>query len=79
MPRNGRSARAGAARRAGFFSARGNEALSSLAVAGGGVTVGTRSGNEGIGSTLKKRQSPGNHKIGKQDTDMREHAFSCKA
>src|SRR6202035_4447865 len=38
MPRNGRSARAGAVRTAGFFSGSGNEALSSLA-AGGGVTA----------------------------------------
>src|ERR1700732_1939815 len=42
MPRNGRSARAGAAL-TGLFSRKGNEALSSLAAtAGGGVTVGTR-------------------------------------
>src|ERR1700731_2214480 len=40
MPRNGRSARAGAVSTAGFFSGNGNEALSSLAAAaGGGVTV----------------------------------------
>jgi hypothetical protein len=40
MPRNGRSARAGAVRAAGFFSGNGNGALSSLAAtAGGGVTV----------------------------------------
>ena len=40
MPRNGRSARAGAARAVDFFSGKGNEALSSLAAAaGGGVTV----------------------------------------
>src|ERR1700681_4098094 len=40
MPRNGRSARAGAERLADFFSGRGNEALSSLAAAaGGGVTA----------------------------------------
>src|SRR5580698_9230912 len=40
MPRNGRSARAGAMRAAGFLSGDGNEALSSLAAAaGGGVNV----------------------------------------
>jgi hypothetical protein len=40
MPRNGRSARAGAERSADFFSGKGNGALSSLAAAaGGGVTV----------------------------------------
>jgi hypothetical protein len=38
MPRNGRSARAGAVRRADFFSGKGNGALSSLAAAEGGVT-----------------------------------------
>jgi hypothetical protein len=43
MPRNGRSARAGAARAVDFFSGNGNEALSSLAAtAGGGVTVETQ-------------------------------------
>ena len=40
MPRNGRSARAGAARAASFFFDKGNEALSSrTAVAEGGVKV----------------------------------------
>src|SRR5713101_3623657 len=40
MPRNGRSARAGAVRVAGFFSGNGSGALSSLAAAaGGGVTI----------------------------------------
>src|ERR1700722_10105212 len=39
MPRNGRSARAGAGRAADFFSGKGNAALSSLAAAGGGVTA----------------------------------------
>src|ERR1700726_1355126 len=40
MPRNGRSARAGATRAVDFFSDKGTEALSSLATAaGGGVTV----------------------------------------
>ena len=41
MPRNGRSARAGAARPADLFSGKGNDVLSSLwvtAAAGGGVT-----------------------------------------
>src|SRR5450631_447167 len=42
MPRNGRSARAGAVRSADFFSGKGNGALSSLAAAaGGGVTIET--------------------------------------
>src|ERR1700686_3291885 len=36
MPRNGRSARAGTVRMAGFFSGNGREALSSLAAAAGG-------------------------------------------
>jgi hypothetical protein len=40
MPRNGRSARAGAGRSAGVLSGKGNGVLSSLAAAaGGGVTV----------------------------------------
>ena len=40
MPRNGRSARAGAVRLGGGLSGKGNRALSSLAdAAGGGVTV----------------------------------------
>ena len=40
MPRNGRSARAGAVRFDDFFSGKGNAALSSLAAAaGGGVTA----------------------------------------
>jgi hypothetical protein len=40
MPRNGRSTRAGADRAAGFFSGKGNGALSSLAAAAdGGVKV----------------------------------------
>src|ERR1700716_1371539 len=40
MPRNGRSARAGAGRTADFFSGKGNGALSSLAAtAGGGVNL----------------------------------------
>jgi len=43
MPRNGRSARAGALRAAYFFSGNGKGALSSLAAAaGGGVTVEAR-------------------------------------
>jgi hypothetical protein len=50
MPRNGRSARAGAARAFDFFSGKGNEALSSLAAAaGGGVTVELRCRNYRIG------------------------------
>src|SRR6202048_5584544 len=43
IPRNGRSARAGAVRAADFFSGKDDAALSSLAAAaGGGVTFGTR-------------------------------------
>jgi hypothetical protein len=43
MPRNGRSARAGALRLAGGLAGKGNRARSSLAdAAGGGVTVKTR-------------------------------------
>src|SRR5258706_6228004 len=50
MPRNGRSARAGAARAVDFFSGKGNEALSSLAAAaGGGGPVGTTAANIGNG------------------------------
>src|SRR5580704_6615414 len=55
MPRNGRSARAGARRAAGFFSGNGNAVLSSLAavaaVADGGVTMnsGEEIGNNRIG------------------------------
>src|SRR5258707_5081800 len=50
MPRNGRSARAGAVRAADFFSGKGSEARSSLAAAaGGGVTVELRCRNYRIG------------------------------
>ena len=50
MPRNGRSARAGAVRFAGFFSGTGNAALSSLAAAaGGGVTAKLGAENGRIG------------------------------
>ena len=53
MPRNGRSARAGAVRFAGFFSGKGNGALSSLAAAaGGGVTAKLGRGNCRIGRAL---------------------------
>src|SRR3974390_242067 len=46
MPRNGRSARAGAVRFAGFFSGRGNAARSSLAAAAfGGVAAKTGAEN----------------------------------
>jgi hypothetical protein len=56
MPRNGRSARAGALRVAGFFSGNGNAALSSLAAAaGGGVNVGLGWRNESIRRAAKKR------------------------
>jgi hypothetical protein len=50
MPRNGRSARAGAERAATFLFGNGNEALSSLAaVAEGGVTVKLGRNNNRIG------------------------------
>src|SRR5258708_40357325 len=50
MPRNGRSARAGAARAVDFFSGKGNEARSSLAAAAeGGVTIGTQAQDCRIG------------------------------
>ncbi len=56
MPRNGRSARAGAARATGFFSGIGNGALSSLAAAaGGGVTVELGRRNYRIGRGFTKR------------------------
>jgi hypothetical protein len=56
MPRNGRSARAGTARAADFFSGKGNGALSSLAaVAGGGVTVKLGRRNYRIGRASRKR------------------------
>jgi hypothetical protein len=49
MPRNGRSARAGATRPADFFSGKGNDVLSSLWAVAGGVTVelGWRNGRIG--------------------------------
>src|SRR5216684_1848744 len=56
MPRNGRSARAGAVRSVDFFSGKGNGALSSLAAAaGGGVTVELGCRNYRIGRAAKKR------------------------
>ena len=56
MPRNGRSARAGAVRAADFFSGKGNGALSSLAAAaGGGVTVELGRRNYRIGRASKER------------------------
>jgi hypothetical protein len=54
---NGRSARAGAAGAADFFSGKGNGALSSLAAAaGGGVTAISKDGNDRIGRGCKKHQ-----------------------
>src|ERR1035441_7332478 len=76
MPRNGRSARAGAGRVADFFSGRGNEALSSLAAAAGGgvpVALGARR-NDRIGRAAKKRQLACCHKVRKQEADMRDCA-----
>src|SRR3981081_3135066 len=56
MPRNGRSARAGAVRAVDFFSGKGNGALSSLAAAaGGGVTVELGRRNYRIGRGAKKQ------------------------
>ncbi len=56
MPRNGRSARAGAVRFADFFLGRGNGALSSLAAAaGGGVTAELGRRNYRIGRASTKR------------------------
>src|SRR5450755_4177423 len=49
MPRNGRSARAGAARATDFFSGNGNGALSSLAAAAGGGVNAELGGNYRIG------------------------------
>jgi hypothetical protein len=73
MPRNGRSARAGAAS-AGFFSGKGKEARSSLAAAAGRVTVGTRSLKKSNRAKPKKRQSPDFDKAGKQEADMRKQS-----
>src|SRR5580704_7885423 len=55
MPRNGRSARAGAVRATDFFSGRGNGALSGPAAADGGVTVkpGVQNLKYRIGGCLK--------------------------
>jgi len=76
MPRNGRSARAGAGRTAGFFSGKGNGALCSLAAAAdGGVTVELGRGEVGrIGRAPKKRQLAVIDKVRKQEADMRDCA-----
>ena len=57
MPRNGRSARAGAVRATDFFSGRGNGALSGPAAADGGITVklGVQHLKYRIGGCLKTR------------------------
>jgi hypothetical protein len=55
MPRNGRSARAGAVRVADFFSGKGNEALSSLAAAADGGVTDELGSNDRIGRGPKKR------------------------
>jgi hypothetical protein len=68
MPRNGRSARAGARRAVGSLSGSGNGVLSSLtAVADGGVTMnsGEKMGNIRIGRAAKKRYLPCNDKVRK--------------
>ena len=74
MPRNGRSARAGAARPADFLPGKGNDVLSSLWAAAGGVTVELRRRNDRIGRAFKKRQSPDVNKAGKQEADMRKQS-----
>ena len=57
MPLNGRSARAGALRKADFFSGKGIGALSSLAAAaGGGVTAISKGNKCRIGRSFKKHQ-----------------------
>jgi hypothetical protein len=57
MPLNGRSARAGAAGTADFFSGKGDGTLSSLAAAaGGGVTAISKGSNDRIGRGCKKHQ-----------------------
>src|SRR5258707_10973384 len=63
MPRNGRSARAGALRVADFFSGKGSGALSSLAAAaGGGGTVELRCKNYRIGRTPQNNNFAGSPK-----------------
>src|SRR5258708_31394431 len=60
IPRNGRSARAGAVRVADFFSGNGNSALSSLAAAaGGGVPAETRAPNFATGVPPKNNKYVG--------------------
>jgi hypothetical protein len=49
----------------------GNDVLSSLWAAAGGVTVELRRRNDRIGRGVKKRQSPDVNKAGKQEADMR--------
>jgi hypothetical protein len=75
MPRNGRSARAGADGASGSFSGEELTATrSSLAAAAdGGVTGGELGGNENnrIGRGAKERQTPGIDKDRKQAADMR--------
>jgi hypothetical protein len=81
MPRNGRSARAGATWRVGlFFSIAGRDARSSLAAAaGGGVTAGLRRRIIESGGGIKKRQPRDHDKAGKQEADMRKWPFSSDA
>ena len=72
MPRNGRSARAGAVRAAGLLSGKSDAALSSLAVAaGGGFKVELRRGNDRIGRSRKRRYLRVPGKARKQEADMR--------
>src|SRR5258705_9477891 len=68
MPRNGRSARAGAVRVAGFFSGNGSGALSSLAAAagGGGHNLKTPGGREKGGDPKKKKKSVVHQGVEKQ-------------
>src|SRR3954466_11677580 len=70
IPRNGRSARAGAERAGCFRFGRGNEALSSrAAVAEGGVTVKLGAWRTNL-AKFQKRQFAWSDKAGKQDADM---------
>src|ERR1700738_402157 len=71
MPRNGRSARAGAVRLADFFSGKANSALSSLAAAaGGGVTAKLGCKKLSNRANPQKTQLRGIDKVRQQEDDM---------
>src|SRR5690242_13867090 len=73
MPRNGRSARAGAVRLGGGLCGKGNGLLSSLAdAAGGGVTVELGRKDFRFGRCAQKRQLLWNDKRRNQAADMRD-------